>query len=651
MGRLDSPAFAQTSREPNLTPKGSGMVVDDRQLSSVLSEFAYTLATDFSIGSILDHLVRQIVQVVPATSAGVTLIQGDGDPHHVAASDESALRFERLQTDLAEGPCVLAHSSGAAVAVPDIRLEERFPAFAEAAVDAGLASVFAFPLNHGRLRLGALDLYNEQTGPLSTDAMDAAQTLANVATAYLLNARARQQAHQSSDQMRHIASHDALTGLPNRMLLLQRIDHAAQRARRSHAPAAVLFIDLNRFKNINDTFGHDVGDELLRAVGVRLTEAVRPGDTLARVYGDEFVLLCEDLHDQDDIDKVSERISAVFDPPFTLDGAEVSVSASVGVAYAGPGDQISGSLIAEADQAMYQIKRESAMGRPTAVSDSLPSRARSLALGRDLRAALSGTGLDVAYQPIVVPGDGELAAVEVLLRWTHPVEGLLPPRSVVAVAERTGIVAELGAWVLERGCRDWVRWQQDNHGPGFDLTVNVSTVQLMGARFVSGVSDTLARTGMVAERLVVEVTESVLIEDPERARLVLLELKALGVRIALDDFGSGYSSLSHLNRLPIDILKIDRAFIESAGESGRSTAIIEALTALAHALGLAVVIEGVETKIDRMAAVQVKADLAQGYFYARPVGASDIGVMLRSAGSPTSPFRLPLQHVRSLRRR
>ncbi|HEX5533139.1 MAG TPA: GGDEF domain-containing protein [Actinomycetales bacterium] len=630
--------------------KGPGMV-DDRQLSAVLSEFAYTIATDFSIASILDHLVRQIVHVVPVTSAGVTLIEEDGHPHLVAASNDAALRFERLQTELSDGPCVLAHGSGAAVSVADLSVEERFPRFATAASQAGLGSVFAFPLNHGRVRLGALDLYNESVGSLSADAMSAAQTLANVATAYLLNARTREEAHQSSDQMRHLASHDALTGLPNRMLLLQRIDHAAERARRSHAPAAVLFVDLDRFKSINDTYGHDMGDELLRAVGVRLTDVVRPGDTLARVYGDEFVLLCEDLRDQSDVDRVSERIRRSFDPPFTLDGVSVSISASVGVAYAGPGDLVSGALIAEADQAMYQIKRESALGRATSDLDSLPSRGRSVALGRDLRAALTGKGLDVAYQPIVEPANGVLSAVEVLLRWTHPVEGPMPPASVIAVAERTGVVSELGAWVLERACRDWVRWQQDDPDGAFDLAVNISTVQLMAPDIAGEVGRILDRTAMVPERLVLEVTESVLVEDPERARLVLLDLKALGVRVALDDFGAGYSSLSYLNRLPIDILKIDRQHIESNGGVGRSSEVISALTTLAHALGLQVVIEGVETKIDRLTAVQVGAELAQGYFYARPVAAADLEALLRGAGASTSPFRLPRQRARSLRRR
>jgi EAL domain-containing protein (putative c-di-GMP-specific phosphodiesterase class I) len=281
---------------------------------------------------------------------------------------------------------------------------------------------------------------------------------------------------------------------------------------------------------------------------------------------------------------------------------------------------------------------------------NLPSRGRSLALGQDLRAALTGKGLDVAYQPIVAPGDGALSAVEALLRWTHPVEGAMPAASVIAVAERTGVVSELGAWVLDRACRDWVRWQHDDPGTVFDLTVNVSTVQLMAPGFEADVGRILASTGMVPGRLVLEVTESVLVEDPERARLVLLDLKALGVRVALDDFGSGYSSLSYLNRLPIDILKIDRQHIETNGGVGRSSEVIAALTALAHALGLQVVIEGVETKVDRLTAVQVGAELAQGYFYARPVPAGDLEVMLHGAGTTTS-WRLPAQHARSLRRR
>jgi diguanylate cyclase (GGDEF)-like protein len=618
-------------------------MVDETKLSSVLSEFASTVATDFSIGSILDHLVGRIVTILPVSSAGVTLIEADLDPRYVAASDPDALRFEKLQTSLGEGPCVQAYASGEAVAVADLTDENRFPQFVPAATAAGLGAVFAFPLHHGRLRLGALDLYRETPGALDPEAMTAAQTLADVAAAYILNARAREEAHDSSDQMRHLATHDALTGLPNRLLLLQRIDHAAQRALRSHASTAVLFVDLDRFKRVNDTYGHEAGDELLRAVALRLSRVVRPGDTLARVYGDEFVLLCEDLRAPSDIDALADRVRLAFTTPFRIDGADVSVSASVGVAYAGPGDRISDAMVAEADRAMYDIKRSGAGVVVSEGRDGSPSRAKSIALGRDLRVALSRRGLGVAYQPIVRSSDGGIAAVEALLRWTHPDEGPVPALTAIAVAERTGVIGEVGAWVLERACRDRAAWLVGHPGTTFDLAVNVSPHQLVAPRFVEEVRGCLERTGMPPESLILEVTETILIEDPERARTVLLALKDLGIRVALDDFGTGYSSLSYLHRLPIDIVKIDREFISTSGGTAKGAAIIAAMTSLSHALGLTVVIEGVETAEHRTSAVEVGADFAQGYYYARPAATPEIDRLLAAAPSPATTPTLPLQ--------
>jgi diguanylate cyclase (GGDEF)-like protein len=618
-------------------------MVDETKLSSVLSEFASTVATDFSIGSILDHLVGRIVTILPVSSAGVTLIEAERDPRYVAASDPDALRFEKLQTSLGEGPCVQAFTTGEAVAVADLTGESRFPQFAPAATAAGLAAVFAFPLHHGRLRLGALDLYRETPGVLDAEAMRAAQTLADVTAAYILNARAREEAHDSSDQMRHLATHDALTGLPNRMLLLQRIDHAAQRALRSRASTAVLFVDLDRFKRVNDTYGHEAGDELLRAVALRLSRLVRPGDTLARVYGDEFVLLCEDLHTPADIDALAERVRLAFTTPFRIDGADVSVSASVGVSFAGPGDRISDAMVAEADRAMYDIKRSGAGVVVSEGRDGSPSRAKSIALGRDLRVALSRRGLGVAYQPIVRNADGGIAAVEALLRWTHPDEGPVPALTAVAVAERTGVIGEVGAWVLERACHDRASWLLAHPGTTLDLAVNVSPHQLVAPSFVEEVRSCLDRTGMPPESLILEVTETVLIEDPERARTVLLALKALGIRVALDDFGTGYSSLSYLHQLPIDIVKIDREFISTSGGTTKGAAIIAAISSLSHALGLSVVIEGVETAEHRTSAVEVGADFAQGYYYARPVASPEIARLLAAAPAPATPPTLPLQ--------
>jgi diguanylate cyclase (GGDEF)-like protein len=334
-------------------------MVDDRSLSSVLSEFAATLAIEFPIAAILDHLVERIVEILPVTSAGVTLIEPDGVPRYVAASNAAALRYEQLQSDVSEGPCLLAYESGKLVSVPDLALETRFPRFTSAALEAGLAAVFTFPLHQGERRLGALDLYRETSGGLDPAGVEAALTLASVAAAYLLNAWAHEEARASADQLRLMATHDDMTGLPNRKLLLQRIEHAGRLASRSQAPAAVLFVDLDEFKKVNDLHGHDVGDRLLIAVAHRLSEVVRPGDTLARLYGDEFVLLCENIA-ATDTRLVAQRLHDAFSRPFDAGDHKITVSASIGIAFAGPGNEVTGDLVAKADQAMYDAKRQGA---------------------------------------------------------------------------------------------------------------------------------------------------------------------------------------------------------------------------------------------------------------------------------------------------
>lgn len=332
-------------------------MVREATLSEVLSEFARTMVTDFPIQSILDRLVERIVDVLPITAAGVTLIAPGEAPRYVAASDGSALRFERLQTDLDEGPCVLTYESGDAIAVPDLRADERFPRFGPAAVEAGLMGVFTFPLRHGRGRLGALDLYRDRAGLLAKHDMVTAQTLADVASSYLINAQSRDEDRQLSQEAMARALHDPLTGLPNRDLFAQRLEHAAHRAKRSGMCAAVLFADLDGFKFVNDTYGHQAGDELLVAVGVRLSAILRPGDTVARMAGDEFVFLCEELDTFADAEQVATRIRRALDSPFLLEVGEVRIGASVGVAFAGPGAEISHQLVRAADSDMYRAKR------------------------------------------------------------------------------------------------------------------------------------------------------------------------------------------------------------------------------------------------------------------------------------------------------
>lgn len=327
------------------------------QMSDVLTEFAMTLVADVPDTGILDHLVQRIVDMLPVTSAGVTLIGEGNDPRYVSASDESALRYETLQTELGEGPCLLAFQSGSPVLVPDLVLDERFPLFAPAAAAAGLRAVFTFPLFHHSGRFGALDLYGSSPGPLPEAAVEAASTLANVAAVYLINARAREDARNHARHVSQMVNHDELTGLPNMRLLNERIEHANERALRSHASAAMLFIDLDRFKQVNDTYGHQAGDQLLQAIAVRLPRLVRPSDTVARIHGDEFVILCEDLHGRGDLDIIVERIRLSFERPFQLGHTRVSVTASIGIAYVEAGGQVTQALVTLADHDMYAGRR------------------------------------------------------------------------------------------------------------------------------------------------------------------------------------------------------------------------------------------------------------------------------------------------------
>jgi diguanylate cyclase (GGDEF)-like protein len=610
-------------------------VVEDDELAAVLIDFASTMATAFPIQAILDRLVERIVEMMPITAAGVTLISSGTAPHYIAASNESALKFEHLQSEIEQGPCLAAFESGVAVAIPDLRVDDRFSRFGPVAVTAGLAAVFAFPLRHVGGRLGALDLYRGTPGPLSDSDMAAAQTLADVAAAYLVNAQGREDNRMVSDGFRHSASHDFLTGLPNRSLLLQRIQHAAQRSRRSHAHAAVLFVDLDRFKRVNDNHGHDTGDELLVAVARRLSSLVRPGDTLARFSGDEFVFLCEDMEAASDAEILAARISSAFVEPFKLTDVELAITASVGIAFAGAGEHVSSQLVADADVAMYQAKRKGGGAHQVIDLREASDTANRNSLDGELRVAFAQHELSVAYQPIVRTEDGLLTGVEALLRWEHPPRGPVNARAMVDAAEQSGLIMEIGAWVLERACRDRTAWTSSYPNLPLDLAVNVSGRQLMGEGFAATVSSVLTRTGTPSRFLVLEITENVFINDAEQVMLALDELKKLGVRLALDDFGTGYSSLSYLRQLPIDIVKIDKSFIAGMHQPFATT-ITSAVTNLAHGLGLSVVAEGVETEDQRNAVRTIGCDSAQGYFYDRPVPAPAIMTRLATMSS-TAP--------------
>jgi diguanylate cyclase (GGDEF)-like protein len=589
-------------------------------LSDIMSEFARTMLTDFPIQGILDHLVHQIVDVMPVTGAGVTLISSSIHPHYVAASDGLALAYEELQSELSEGPCIVAYRTGEAVAISDLRDERRFEHFASRALEAGLAAVFTFPLRHEERQLGALDLYRSTAGPLSKEALITSQTLADVASAYLVNAQARSDLAESSALAQATALHDPLTGLPNRTLLIERIEHALLGRRRSEKVVAVLFIDLDGFKKVNDRLGHQVGDDLLIAVGQRLTAALRPADTLARLSGDEFIAVCPELNQQEEVEGIAARLDHAMAAPFELGPATVKLSASIGIAFAAPSDNPE-QLLHSADMAMYQVKRKGG-ARHQVIDQREQERTEYRdSLQLDVGHAVERHQLRLEYQPVVRMTDHRVICVEALLRWDHPDRGPISPALLIPFAEESGAINEIGLWVLQQACVDRHRWQYTAGSEPFVMDVNVSAHQLMAPGFVGMVGDIISSTRTGVGELCVEITEGAFIQDAERALDVLLQLKALGVLVALDDFGTGYSSLSYLKEFPVDVLKIDQSFVADLGQDNASYAIVSKTIELAHLLDLIVVCEGVETSEQYRHVGELTSDYSQGFFLSRPMSA------------------------------
>lgn len=600
-------------------------------LALVLSDFAHTMLTDLSTCAILSGLVSQIVEVLDVRGAGVTVLSSGPAPDYVTGSDEVALRFERLQADLGQGPGVTAYQTGEMVWVEDLSVDIRYPDFGTTAVHAGLAAVFTFPLRHGDGRFGALNLYRDTPGSMTPEELTAAQTLADVAAGYLLIAQAREEVAQAAQPLQDSGLHDSLTGLPNRTLLQERLLHAGQRCQSSRSTAAVLFTDLDRFKRVNDSFGHAVGDDLLVAVATRLAGLLRPGDTLARVSGDEFVIFCEDLDRASEAEVLAERILQAFQEPFQLVDRAIAISASVGVAVAGPEEHLDYRLVVDADTAMYEVKRSGGAGHRVVDSDLAHEAQAQLSLEQDLREAVRGAGLSVAYQPMVRTEDGMVTGVEALLRWTHPLIGPVAALTAITVAEQSALINEVGAWVLERACRDHQRWSDAHREFSLDLSVNVSAHQLVSHGFIGLVTDILARTGMDPAALIVEVTEGTLIDDGPHALDVLVALRAHGVRVALDDFGTGYSSLNYLRRFPIDIVKIDQVFVADIGRDPAAEAIVSAINHLSRLLGMTVTAEGVETAEQHEQLKAMECEQAQGHLYAKPMTAQDLCGFLSSS--------------------
>jgi len=420
------------------------------------------------------------------------------------------------------------------------------------------------------------------------------------------------------DQIRHQALHDALTGLPNRALILDRAEQMLARARREHRPVAALFVDLDNFKDINDTLGHEAGDKLLRAVATRFAGVLRDSDTVGRLGGDEFIVLAEGVSLAAGPELVAERLQAVLREPFHLEGIEgvpFTISASIGIA---DGERASaGDLLREADIALYRAKANgkncSALFRPQMQSEVLDR----LELEMELRSALDRNQYFLLYQPVFDLDNVSVSGVEALLRWNHPARGVVAPDDFIPVLEDTGMIIDVGRWVLYEACRQGAHW--DELGHHLTMSVNVSMRQIEKDVFLDHVHDALEATGMPPESLILEVTETTLMRDTEATVRRLGMLKKLGVRVAIDDFGTGYSSLAYLRKFPVDALKIDRSFVAGMTDSRESVALIHTLVQLGRTLGIETLAEGIEECWQLESLQREHCDLGQGFLFARPM--------------------------------
>jgi diguanylate cyclase (GGDEF)-like protein len=585
-----------------------------------------------ALGDFLDSVrsafraeMAELVLLGPAGRDGATMSrsrEGD-DPIVMAALDDPDEHHRLLRLATASGVLTTRTGSGRG---------QQLDAYA---ASRGLKDAMASALRtddrvHGLLlvggRLGDVTTF-------SSNDLALLDTFARHVATSLERGRLEENLRQVTDlkeQLRHQALHDPLTGLPNRTLFLDRVRHAVDTAGRSRIWPAVLYMDLDGFKPVNDTFGHAAGDVLLRTVADRLRGCLRPADTAARLGGDEFVLLLNGPIDRLGVARIVERVRAQLDVPVLLgDGVVTTVGASIGIAIGDAGTPDADTLVRNADIAMYTAKRspgldflvyEPALGA-TAVTrkDSASELASAIASGQ----------LRTVYQPLIDMRTGRPVGAEALVRWEHPIEGLRSPDQFIALAEETGLITEIGALVLDDACQQAARWVAAS--PELDdlmVTVNLSARQVAAPDIVTQVSAALDRSGLEPSRLVLEITETVLMQDRDAAAATLWQLKDLGVRIAIDDFGTGYSSLAYLRRFPLDMLKVAREFVDGLGRDAHDDVITRAIVELAGTLGLLTVAEGIETTQQSQHVAALGCDLAQGFLYSRPVEADEVRALV-----------------------
>jgi diguanylate cyclase (GGDEF)-like protein/PAS domain S-box-containing protein len=614
-------------------PAVAGVVLNTRDLTDrkhaegLLAAQAQVLgliARDAPLMETLSALARLIEAESDGARCAVLLLDDEGDALTVAAApslvDAGLHEADGLVVGPEGGSSGTAVHRHAPVLVADVASDPLWAETRQAALARGLRAAWAMPIMTAESSqvLGTVTVYFDRprgAAPNDVRLLEAAADLADIAIE-----RSRAQA-----QLAHQAAHDALTGLPNRVFFLDRAAHALDRTRRSHSSVAVLFCDLDRFKVINDSLGHEAGDTLLRQLAGRLQEVVRPGDTVARFGGDEFTILCESIADESHALAIAERVGRVAATPFALGDGEVFVTMSVGIALGSGTRTRPEALIENADAAMYRAKARGGNRREVFDRDMRARAKRRLALHSALHRAVERGEFRVLYQPVVSLQSLLPVGAEALVRWQHPERGLVGPREFIGLAEETGLIVPIGTRVLHEACREAERWRAAEPGrvPPC-IKVNLSARQFAHPNLVEVVAGILAETGVDPASVYLEITETVLMEDAESTSAALRELKSLGVSLTVDDFGTGYSSLLYLKRFPVDELKVDRTFVAGLLGNAEDEAIVAAIVSLAHTLGLKAVAEGVESPAQLTRLRELGCDLGQGYHFARPMPADSM---------------------------
>jgi diguanylate cyclase (GGDEF)-like protein len=577
-------------------------------------------------GADIDELAREasriVADVLDIDHGGVQkLLPSGGELLLVAAVGvpEELIGKARVPADY-RSQSGYALATGTATVVNDWSKETRFQQ-SELQRSQGMRSAAITLIKANEQPFGVLGAGSRVKHEFSTEDVNFMQAIANV----LANAIERR---RTEEQTQHEALHDSLTGLPNRNLFLDRLQHALSVAERRETAIAVLFLDLDQFKLVNDSLGHAAGDELLAAVAPRIEQALRPGDTVARFGGDEFAVLAEDVRDEHGATRIAERISEALTRPFILRDSEHFVSASIGISL-GTGAEEPEAVIRDADSALYRAK-EHGRGGYEIFDEVMRSRViEHMQIENDLRRALQRDELVLHYQPVVRMHDGSVAAMEALLRWDHPERGMIGPLAFIPVAEESRLIIPIGRWVIEQSCRQAAAWQQlhpDSAPVG--VAVNLSARQLADPELIPHLEGSIQANGIESSTVWLELTESTLLDETAYLERTLAALKMLGVRLVLDDFGAGFSSLGYLKRLPLSMVKLDRTFVENVAESPHDAAIVRAVTEMADAIGIGVVAEGVETEEQVRVARDLGCGYAQGFHFAEPVPAPYVEHML-----------------------